>query len=56
MPEPVAPIEEGARYANFQSVLDCGECGNEILVEGDVSNGEVVECEGCEARLEVYNR
>ena len=49
-------IPEGARYAYFVAKLDCQECGAEIEVEGDVSNGEVVECDNCGQRLEVYNR
>lgn len=49
-------IPEGARYSHFEAILDCQKCQEEIRVEGDVSNREVVECDACGARLEVYNR
>lgn len=51
-----APPLREARYSHFEAVLDCGECGEEIRVEGDVSNGETVRCDYCGADCEVYNR
>jgi lysine biosynthesis protein LysW len=31
----------------------CPECEAEIHVNDDVDKGEIINCEGCEARLEV---
>lgn len=47
---------ETARYAGFWSKLDCNLCSGEIEVEGDVSNGEIVECPDCGASLAVESR
>ena len=55
--EPEENLEEtGARYAYFVAKLDCQVCENEIEVEGDVSNGDTVWCDVCQAEREVFNR
>ncbi len=46
----------GARYSHFAAILDCDDCGSEIQVEGDVSNGEKVYCDVCGQDREVYSR
>jgi DNA-directed RNA polymerase subunit RPC12/RpoP len=53
---PPQPVEEGARYSHFEAVLDCAECGDEIRIEGDVSNGEAITCDACGSALRVYGR
>jgi formamidopyrimidine-DNA glycosylase len=55
----VGTFEQGdgdARYAYFVSKLDCEVCGDEIEVEGDVTNGQEVFCEVCQKKRIVYGR
>lgn len=34
-------------------IASCPECGAELHVEEDMDKGDIIECEECEARLEV---
>ena len=36
-------------------IASCPECGTELHVEEDIDKGEIVECDDCEARLEVVS-
>jgi hypothetical protein len=48
-------LTEG-RYGGFFSVIDCSACEYDNHVEGDVSSGEQIECEGCGKTMTVVNR
>lgn len=49
-----APYE--ARYEGHWSRLFCESCEAVFDVEGDVSNGEFVDCDACGVTLEVTGR
>lgn len=54
--ESVEIPEETARYGGFAAMLDCELCGSSFFVEGDVSNDEIVRCDGCGELTRVYGR
>lgn len=45
-----------ALFTGFNSILSCDACGAEFWIEDDVSNGEEVECDMCQSKLEVAGR
>lgn len=48
--------ESEGNYEGFFSVVTCSECDFNHHIEGDVSSGEEIECEGCGRLMKVVNR
>jgi len=44
------------QYEGFYSVIVCQNCDYDNHVEGDVSSGDKIECEGCQRKMEVTGR
>ena len=45
-----------AEFEGYFTRLLCSRCENVFDVEGDVANGEIVECDNCCGNLEVTGR